>query len=165
MIIDLQIATANTQLPSLAQLKQWAQLALQTADFEAEITIRIVDDEESKALNLQYRSQDKPTNVLSFPFEPPHFDDPELAAEMAAELGEVNYMGDLIINAPLLAQEAAQQHKSLTDHWAHLVIHGTLHLQGFDHIKDHEAEAMEALEGQLLARLNIADPYLAKVSE
>jgi len=164
MIIDLQVASQSSELPTLSQLEQWTKLALQTPDSAAEITIRLVDDEESHALNLQYRGQDKATNVLSFPFEQPHFKDPELAAQMAAELGEVSYLGDLVVNAPLLAQEAAQQHKNVTDHWAHLIIHGTLHLQGFDHIEEQEAEAMEALEGQLLATLNIANPYIAKES-
>jgi probable rRNA maturation factor len=165
MIIDLQIASENKQLPTLAQLEQWAQLALQTPDSDAEITIRMVDDAESHELNLQYRGQDKPTNVLSFPFEQPDFNDPELAAEMAAELGDSGYLGDLVVNAQLVAQEAVQQHKTVADHWAHLIIHGTLHLQGFDHIEDNEAEAMEALEGQLLATLNIANPYVAKESD
>ncbi|MFT5930773.1 MAG: putative rRNA maturation factor [Oceanospirillaceae bacterium] len=165
MIIDLQIASENKQLPTLAQLEQWAQLALQTPDSDAEITIRMVDDAESHELNLQYRGQDKPTNVLSFPFEQPDFNDPELAAEMAAELGGSGYLGDLVVNAQLVAQEAVQQHKTVADHWAHLIIHGTLHLQGFDHIEDNEAEAMEALEGQLLATLNIANPYVAKESD
>jgi probable rRNA maturation factor len=165
MIIDLQIASENKQLPTLAQLEQWAQLALQTPDSDAEITIRMVDDAESHELNLQYRGQDKPTNVLSFPFEQPDFNDPELAAEMAAELGGAGYLGDLVVNAQLVAQEAVQQHKTVADHWAHLIIHGTLHLQGFDHIEDNEAEAMEALEGQLLATLNIANPYVAKESD
>ena len=164
MIIDLQVASQSSELPTLSQLEQWTKLALQTPDSAAEITIRLVDDEESHALNLQYRGQDKATNVLSFPFEQPHVEDPELAAQMAAELGEVSYLGDLVVNAPLLAQEAAQQHKNVTDHWAHLIIHGTLHLQGFDHIEEQEAEAMEALEGQLLATLNIANPYIAKES-
>jgi probable rRNA maturation factor len=165
MIIDLQIASENKQLPTLAQLEQWAQLALQTPDSDAEITIRMVDDAESHELNLQYRGQDKPTNVLSFPFEQPDFNDPELAAEMAAELGDSGYLGDLVVNAQLVAQEAVQQHKTVADHWAHLIIHGTLHLQGFDHIEDNEAEAMEALEGQLLATLNIVNPYVAKESD
>jgi len=165
MIIDLQIASESKQLPTLVQLEQWAQLALQTPDTAAEITIRMVDDAESHELNLQYRGKDNPTNVLSFPFEQPEFDDPELAAQMAAELGDVDYLGDLVINAQLVAQEAAQQNKRIEDHWAHLVIHGALHLQGFDHIEDEEAEAMEALEGQLLATLNIANPYVAKQSD
>ena len=165
MIVDLQIVSESKELPTLAQLEQWAQLALRIADSEAEITIRIVDDEESNELNLQYRGKDKPTNVLSFPFEQPEFDDPELAAEMATELGDVNYLGDLVVNAQLVAQEAIQQHKNVIDHWAHLVIHGTLHLQGFDHIEDDEAEAMETLEVQLLATLNITNPYVANNSD
>ena len=99
MIVDLQIASETKALPSLAQLEQWAQLALQTPDAKAEITIRMVDDAESKELNLQYRGKDQPTNVLSFPFEQPDLGDSELAAQMAAELGEVNYLGDLVINA------------------------------------------------------------------
>ena len=165
MMVDLQIACDKKNLPSLAQLEQWTKLALQTPNTAAEITIRMVDNEESHALNLQYRGQDKATNVLSFPFETPEFEDPTLAAEMAHELGPVSYLGDLVVNAPLLAQEAAQQNKNVTDHWAHLIIHGTLHLQGFDHIEDQEAEEMEALEGQLLASLNIANPYVAKESD
>jgi probable rRNA maturation factor len=165
MIVDLQIVSESKELPTLAQLEQWAQLALRIADSEAEITIRIVDDEESNELNLQYRGKDKPTNVLSFPFEQPEFDDPELAATMATELGDVNYLGDLVVNAQLVAQEAIQQHKKVIDHWAHLVIHGTLHLQGFDHIEDDEAEAMETLEVQLLATLNITNPYVANNSD
>ncbi|MGY8862136.1 MAG: rRNA maturation RNase YbeY [Pseudomonadales bacterium] len=165
MIVDLQIVSESEELPTLAQLEQWAQLALRIADSEAEITIRIVDDKESNELNLQYRGKDKPTNVLSFPFEQPEFDDPELAAEMATELGDVNYLGDLVVNAQLVAQEATQQHKNVIDHWAHLVIHGTLHLQGFDHIEDDEAEAMETLEVQLLATLNITNPYVANNSD
>lgn len=165
MNVDLQIASEHKQLPTLGQLEQWAQLALQTQGVDSEITIRIVDDAESNELNLQYRGKDKPTNVLSFPFEQPEFDDPELAAEMAAELGDTAYLGDLVINAPLVAKEAAEQFKSFEHHWAHLVIHGTLHLQGFDHIEDEEAEVMESLESQLLATLNITNPYVAKQSD
>ena len=165
MIVDLQIASETKALPSLAQLEQWAQLALQTPDAKAKITIRMVDDAESKELNLQYRGKDQPTNVLSFPFEQPDLGDSELAAQMAAELGEVNYLGDLVINAQLVTQEALLQHKQVNDHWAHLVIHGTLHLQGFDHTEDEEAEAMETLEGKLLAAINITNPYVAKESD
>jgi probable rRNA maturation factor len=164
MIIDLQIASDHAALPTLAQLEQWAQLALQSPKSEAEITIRVVDDAESHELNLQYRGKDKPTNVLSFAFEEPQFDDPELAAQMAAELGDVDYLGDLVINAQLVALEATQQLKSVEDHWAHLVIHGTLHLQGFDHIEEAEAQAMETLEAALLSTLNIPNPYVAKES-
>ena len=109
MIVDLQVASDNKTLPTLAQLEQWALLALQIPDAKAEITIRLVDDAESKELNLQYRGKDQPTNVLSFPFEQPDLGDPDLAAEMAAELGEVNYLGDLVINAQLVTQEALLQ--------------------------------------------------------
>ncbi|MCO4838274.1 MAG: rRNA maturation RNase YbeY [Oceanospirillaceae bacterium] len=162
MIIDLQVASQSEHLPTLAQLEEWSQLAIQSPDAEAEITIRIVDDAESHELNLQYRGKDKPTNVLSFAFEQPQVDDPELAAQMAAELGDINYLGDLVINAPLVAQEATRQHKPVAHHWAHLVIHGTLHLQGFDHIQEAQAQEMEALEAQILSSLNIPNPYIAK---
>jgi probable rRNA maturation factor len=83
---------------------------------------------------------------------------------MAAELGDINYLGDLVINAALVAQEATEQDKPVEDHWAHLVIHGTLHLQGFDHIQEAEAQAMETLEARLLSSLNIPNPYVAKQS-
>jgi len=165
MNVDLQIASEQALLPSLDQLETWSDLAIQSGAADTEITIRIVDDAESHELNLQYRGKDNPTNVLSFPFEQPEFDDPELAAEMAAELGDANYIGDLVINAALVAQEAAQQQKQLHDHWAHLVIHGTLHLQGFDHIEDDDADIMEALESQLLAQLQITNPYVAIESD
>ena len=112
----------------------------------AEITIRLVDSDESQQLNNQYRGKDKPTNVLSFPFEVP--------------TGiELDLLGDLVICAPVIAAEAIEQNKSENAHWAHMVIHGCLHLLGYDHINDQEAEEMEALEIALLAKLNIADPY------
>ncbi len=165
MNLDLQVACENSNLPSLAQFEQWAQLAVENYSAATEITIRVVEPAESQALNLQYRGKDKPTNVLSFPFEEPEFEDPEIAAAMAQELGDADYLGDLVINASLVAEEAAQQGKATQHHWAHLVIHGTLHLQGYDHIDDDEAELMESLETQLLAQLNIANPYVAKTHD
>lgn len=164
MIIDLQIASVSEHLPSLLQLQTWSQLALQTPTSEAEITIRLVDDAESQALNLEYRGKDKPTNILSFEFEQPTFDDEELAAQIAAELGDAKYLGDLVINVPLLQREALAQNKPLMHHFAHLVIHGTLHLQGFDHIEEAQAKVMEDLEAKLLATLDIPNPYVAKES-
>ena len=164
MIIDLQIASVSEHLPSLLQLQTWSQLALQTPTSEAEITIRLVDDAESQALNLEYRGKDKPTNILSFEFEQPTFDDEELAAQIAAELGDAQYLGDLVINVPLLQREALAQKKPLMHHFAHLVIHGTLHLQGFDHIEEAQAKVMEDLEAKLLATLDIPNPYVAKES-
>ena len=164
MIIDLQIASVSEHLPSLLQLQTWSQLALQTPTSEAEITIRLVDDAESQTLNLEYRGKDKPTNILSFEFEQPTFDDEELAAQIAAELGDAQYLGDLVINVPLLEREALAQTKPLMHHFAHLVIHGTLHLQGFDHIEEAQAKVMEDLEAKLLATLDIPNPYVAKES-
>jgi probable rRNA maturation factor len=112
------------------------------------VSVRIVDTEEGQALNLQYRGRDYATNVLSFPVElPPGVNLP--------------LIGDLVICAPVVAREAAEQGKKPADHWAHLTIHGTLHLLGYDHIDEAEAETMEALETRVLAGLGIADPYIA----
>jgi probable rRNA maturation factor len=112
----------------------------------AEVAIRIVGADEGQALNRDYRGKDYATNVLSFPAElPPGVDLP--------------LIGDLAICAPVVAREAAEQGKKPRDHWAHLTVHGTLHLLGYDHIEDAEAEAMEALETRILAGLGIGDPY------
>lgn len=148
MTIELEVqyeVDAHGQ-PSEEQLLTWVQTALQGRKDDAELCIRIVEADESQALNAEYRGKDKPTNVLSFPFEVPE-DIP------------LNLLGDLVICAAVVATEATEQNKQLNDHWAHMIIHGCLHLLGFDHINDDEAEEMEALERQLLAKLNIADPY------
>ena len=107
----------------------------------------VVSETVSQTLNDQYRGKNKPTNVLSFPAEIPEFVESEL-------------IGDMVICAPLVQKEAEQQNKSLQDHWAHLTIHGCLHLLGFDHIEDEEAEQMEAIEIKVLQQLGIANPYL-----
>lgn len=154
-IIDLQIAAENSEnLPSLAQFTQWVQRALaheaQTEDFpETEIMIRIVDEAESYELNLTYRGKDKPTNVLSFPFEVP-------------EGIELPLLGDLIICRQVVEKEAQEQQISLESHWAHLAIHGTLHLLGYDHIEDAEAEEMEGLETEIMQSLGFEDPYISE---
>jgi probable rRNA maturation factor len=145
--LDLQVATAATQLPSQQDFEQWASLALADYRTEAELTIRLVDAAESQQLNHQYRGNDKATNVLSFPFQNP----PGLTLPL---------LGDLVICAAVVEQEAKQQGKSNQAHWAHMVIHGCLHLLGFDHIKDDEAEEMEQLEITLLAKLGFNNPYL-----
>lgn len=132
----------------MEQFQRWVALALEGRRPRGEVCIRIVDPEESRTLNREYRGKDKPTNVLSFPFEAP----PGIPLDL---------IGDLVICAPVVQQEAQEQGKKPLDHWAHMVIHGTLHLLGFDHIKEDEAEQMEALERALLARLEIADPYAA----
>ncbi|MBJ7539946.1 rRNA maturation RNase YbeY [Marinomonas transparens] len=148
--LDLQIATEFTsKLPSEEDFIIWVNKALANSDKDFEVTIRLVDIDESHALNHEYRGKDKPTNVLSFPFEAP----PGM---------ELPLLGDLVICAPVVVQEAAEQQKELLHHWAHMTIHGILHLCGYDHINDNEADEMEAIETQLLASLSIPDPYLIK---
>jgi len=143
--VDIQRASDASDLPSDDSLVHWAELAL--ADKPGhELTIRLVDEAESRELNATYRGKDYATNVLSFPSDLP----PEL---------NIPLLGDLVICAPVVAREAAEQGKSLAAHWAHMVIHGCLHLTGYDHIDDADAERMEALERRLLADLGIADPY------
>jgi probable rRNA maturation factor len=143
-------ATASRKgVPAPASFRRWVEAALKGARRRkaTEVAIRIVDAEEGQALNLQYRGRDYATNVLSFEADlPPGIDLP--------------LIGDLVICAPVVAREAAEQAKKPNDHWAHLTIHGTLHLLGFDHIEDAEAEEMEALETRVLAGLGIADPYV-----
>jgi len=147
IILDLQLASTADNLPTEAQVQQWLEAAILPFQAEAEVTVRIVDHAESQQLNFDYRSKDKPTNVLSFPFQCP----PGI---------ELPLLGDLVICAPVVATEAAEQHKSLHDHWAHMVVHGCLHLLGFDHINDDDAEQMEAEEVTILQQLGITNPYL-----
>jgi len=150
--LELQWAIDEQPIPSQAQCETWVKLALQPDLTQpTELTIRIVSAAESQALNRDYRDKDKPTNVLSFEFEQP----PGLA-----ELGEhFPYLGDLAICAEVVAKEALEQGKSLEAHWAHMVVHGTLHLQGYDHIDANEAVEMEALEVGIMHALGYANPY------
>lgn len=144
--LDLQIATEEANLPSEADIRRWVEVALAGRRDEAQLTVRITDEDEIRELNATYRGKDKPTNVLSFPFEaPPGVDIPLL--------------GDIIICAAVVAHEAAEQDKALEAHWAHMVIHGTLHLLGYDHIEESQAEEMEGLEISLLTGLGYANPY------
>lgn len=150
IFVDLQIATENIEgLPTEEQIMQWATAAVQPEGDEVEMTVRIVDEAESHELNLTYRGKDRPTNVLSFPFECP--DEVELPL-----------LGDLIICRQVVEREAAEQGKPLMAHWAHMVVHGSLHLLGYDHIEDDEAEEMESLETQIMQGLGFDDPYLAE---
>ena len=141
-------------MPTLEQFTHWVETALafeaQTEDFpETEMTIRIVDEEESQTLNREYRGKDYPTNVLSFPFEVP-------------EGIELPLLGDLVICRQVMEREAKEQQISLASHWAHLAVHGTLHLLGYDHIEEAEAEEMEGLETQIMQKLGFEDPYLSE---
>ena len=153
LMLDTQIAEEldhwSAYLPTEEQLTLWASTALQEhCQFDnPELTIRMVESEESQELNFEYRGKDKPTNVLSFPFEVPEHVPLEL-------------VGDLVICAPVVQQEAIEQNKTPEQHCAHMLEHGCLHLLGFDHIKDDEAEIMENLERQIMAKLGFPDPYL-----
>ncbi|TFH85932.1 rRNA maturation RNase YbeY [Billgrantia azerbaijanica] len=150
VVIDRQVALAGdaAELPGGPALTDWvaAVLARHPGESRGEVTVRFVDADESRSLNRDYRGKDRPTNVLSFPFEPP----PGVALPL---------LGDLVICHPVVEREAAEQHKRLADHYAHLVIHGILHLLGHDHLEAAEAEAMERLEREILAGFGIADPY------
>ncbi|MWN31349.1 MULTISPECIES: rRNA maturation RNase YbeY [unclassified Gilliamella] len=147
IILDLQIATEDNQnLPTEAQILQWLGVILPQFVDNAELTIRIVDEQESQQLNNTYRHKDKPTNVLSFPFESP------------IEI-DVPLLGDLVICQQVVEAEATEQHKSLTSHWAHMIVHGCLHLLGYDHILDDEAEEMENIEIDIMQQLGFEDPY------
>lgn len=145
--LDLQLASSAANLPAAAEVQQWLDAAILPFQAEAEVTVRIVDNAESQQLNLTYRGKDKPTNVLSFPFQCP----PGVALPL---------LGDLVICAPVVQAEAAEQGKTLSAHWAHMVVHGSLHLLGFDHINDDDAEQMEAEEITILQQLGFTNPYL-----
>lgn len=151
-IIDYQnVYEGNEEIanaiPSAESLTQWANAVLSAEGLhEQEVTIRFTDEEESQQLNRDYRQKDKPTNVLSFPFEaPPGID--------------ISLLGDLIICAPVISREASEQNKAVDHHYAHMTIHGILHLLGYDHISEDEAYIMESKEIQILATLDIDDPY------
>jgi len=144
--LDLQLACEAKNIPNQAQFELWVNTALKRFNKPFELTIRVVEISESQQLNHQYRHKDKPTNVLSFPFEVP-------------EGIELNLLGDLVICANVVAQEALAQEKTLVAHWTHMVIHGCLHLLGYDHINDDDAKEMETLEIDILSQLNINNPY------
>ena len=144
--LDIQIATETSDYPSEQQFQHWVDTVLTDQNQDSEIVIRLVDDAESAELNQQYRHKHGPTNILSFPFEAP------------ANI-EMDLLGDLVICTPLIAKEALEQHKVPEHHWAHITIHGLLHLLGYDHIEDADADEMEALEIKFLNMLNIANPY------
>lgn len=156
--MQVQLACDAADVPADDTLRGWCQAALDAARHDpgrdCEIAVRIVDADESRALNHRYRDRDAPTNVLSFPAG----DDLFVPGDDALPLG------DLVLCAPVVAREAAEQGKRPADHWAHLLVHGTLHLVGYDHEEAAAAAEMEALETAILAAAGLPDPYAARDS-
>ena len=146
--VDIQSASAEPT-PDEEDLQRWITAAMAAAGTRAqdsEICVRLVDTEEMTQLNRDYRGKDGPTNVLSFPCDLP----PE---------AQLPLLGDIVICAPVVRREAAEQHKTLAAHWAHMAVHGTLHLLGYDHIEESQADAMELMESRILEQLNFDCPY------
>jgi probable rRNA maturation factor len=143
--LTIQAMIEAPGLPGEESLRRWCLAALARQERGGEMTIRMVDEAESQALNRDYRGKESPTNVLSFPYQSP--------------IPELPLLGDLVICVPVVEREARDQAKSLEAHWAHMVVHGTLHLLGYDHQGDEEAHEMEALEREIIQGLGFADPY------
>ncbi len=148
--INYQNPNDYHDVPNIFHIHRWLTTALSPLIEKAELAIRIVDNQEIKALNKQYRKQDKSTNVLSFPFELPE----QVKNSMSHPM-----LGDIIICHSVVIKEAKEQHKELTAHYAHMIIHGALHLLGYDHIKKEDASIMEPLEITALATLGFNNPY------
>ncbi len=144
--LELQIATEVKTLPHPAQFREWISVTLSQLLETAEITIRLVDREESAQLNQQFRFKEGPTNVLSFPYEPI----PGIVSRC---------IGDVVICAPLVEEESNEYNIPLLAYWAHMVVHGTLHLMGYDHEEENEAREMKALETQIIMSLGFPPPY------
>jgi len=144
--LELQKVSSAEGIPEEADFNRWAEAALSGRRERAELVIRVVDEEEIAALNRDYRGKEGTTNVLSFPFEAP----PPVESDL---------IGDLVVCAPVVSREALEQGKPAQAHWAHMVVHGTLHLLGYDHMEEEAAQEMEALERNILAGLGYPDPY------
>lgn len=150
--IEIQNIFKSNGQPDQKHIQRWLDAALEGFNQDTEIVVRIVGEQESAELNEQYRLKPGPTNILSFPVEIP-------------EGIELNLLGDLVVCAPVLEKEALEQHKALLDHWAHIIVHGVLHLLGYDHIDETQAELMEEKEIAILQQLNIKNPYIIQVND
>ena len=146
----LQFASNDDSVPDTKTITTWVNRALAAAgNVDGELSVRVVDTVEMQALNRDYRSKDRPTNVLSFP-----------AASIEGLPADADVpLGDIVICREVVRDEAERQDKAIADHWAHMIVHGTLHLLGFDHMNDREAAEMEGLEIKILADYGIPDPY------
>jgi probable rRNA maturation factor len=152
VVVTVQNVVGRGHAPDAKRVREWARSAL-AADVRGELTVRIVDENEGAALNARYRGKKGATNVLSFPAE---------SAEPPAGAGDLLPFGDVVICAAVVEREAREQGKAPAAHWAHMVVHGTLHLQGYDHERAEEATVMEERERALLAKLGFPDPYSIK---
>ena len=181
LVVDVQMALEESELaeseepPSFEQLSHWANSVYRAAvtggQADAELTIRLVDVKEITKLNRDYRHQDKATNVLSFPFEAIHESTASYELKASHELKapyqlkapqpglDIALLGDVIICHQVIVREAHEQQKTVSNHYAHMVVHGVLHLLGYDHQAENDAQKMEALELEILAQFNISDPY------
>ncbi len=155
LVVHLQVTCDDPNLPEASDLVAWAETAVRGAGCvipaSAELVLRVVDEDESRRLNRDFRGKDQPTNVLSFPADLASI--PGLPQEVRPQLG------DVVLCAGVVAREAREQGKTPADHWGHLVVHGTLHLLGFDHQNSDEADTMEALETRILGSRGVKNPY------
>ena len=149
-MITISVDTSDEHIPPEEDIQRWVQAALHHEQSVASLSVHIVDAQAIHQLNKEYRSKDKPTNVLSFPAPIP--------------AGSATFLGDLILCPEVIIREAKEQHKAIADHWAHMLIHGTLHLLGYNHEQKDETKVMEALEARILIQFNIDNPYEAKSS-
>jgi probable rRNA maturation factor len=167
-MVTVQIATRRTGVPHARSFARWANAAFAAAASRSrskatELTIRVIGAAESRRLNRTWRGKDKPTNVLSFGGngDIPHFRHDAWGRGRSSGNEECpHFLGDLAICAPVVAREAREQGKSPAAHWAHMVVHGVLHLLGYDHENDRDAERMEARETKILAQLGMPNPYV-----
>jgi probable rRNA maturation factor len=146
LIVDIQMASASEEAPDPQSIERWVSAAIDNQRDSTELSIRIVDTEEGRALNEQFRGSTGATNVLSFPFEN---ESPE----------PLPLIGDIVICAPVVRKEASDQNKTLNAHWAHMIIHGVLHLLGYDHQNETDANLMESLETEIMQGLGFPPPY------
>ena len=149
LIVDIQMASASEEAPDPQSIERWVGAAIGNQRESTELSIRIVDADEGQILNEQFRGSTGATNVLSFPFEN---ESPE----------PLPLIGDIVICAPVVLKEASEQNKTLNAHWAHMIIHGVLHLLGYDHQNDSEAAIMESLETEIMQKLGFPPPYICQ---